>query len=135
MAKKAKNTRLNHHLKCKVHAGKRKSVNGLKKKDILRRPKSSAAVKKDHRPMCISKKKHDVGKAQAKKRKSWIAACQKAKKELGLTGFVLIKKGTRVYALAKRLHKAAQTSRRRTPPRTRAASRGMAMRTRARTRR
>lgn len=101
------NTRSNHHKKCKVVAGKMKSTNGLKKKDILKRSKSSAAVKKGHKPMCISKKKHQAGKAQAKQKKSWIKATQLAKKALGLKGFVAIKKGTKLYKLAKEIHDCA----------------------------
>ena len=121
-----KNTRSNHHSKCLVVAGKKTSVNGLKKKDILKRAKTSAAVKKGHKPMCISKKKHQAGKRQAKHRKSWIYACQQAKKKLKITGFVPIKKGTRLYELAKKLHASAQKK-----PSTKSP---IAARTRARTR-
>ena len=123
-----KNTRSNHHKKCAVHAGKKASVNGLKQKDILRRTKSSAAVKKGHRARCISKKKHRLGKNQIKQHTSWIKATQIAKKQLGLTGFVAIKKGTKLYTLAKSIH---DRRRRRSPG---APSAPVAWRTRARTR-
>lgn len=128
-----KNTRSNHLQKCKVVAGKKKSVNGLKKGDILHRSKSSSAVKKGHKPMCISKKKHEAGKRQAKSSKSWIKACQRAKKKLGLKGFHPVKKGTRLYALAKKLHEAAKKGP--TVLKTALSSSPIARRTRAATRR
>ena len=34
----------------------------------------------------------------------WIAACQEAKKQLGLKGFVAIKKGTELYKRAKEIY-------------------------------
>merc|ERR1719231_2107305 len=38
------------------------------------------------------------------KKNTWIAACQKARKELKVKGFAVIKKGTPLYKKAKELH-------------------------------
>jgi len=35
----------------------------------------------------------------------WIASCQKARKQLGVKGFVAIKKGTKLYSVAKSFYK------------------------------
>merc|ERR1719411_2131113 len=50
----------------------------------------------------VSKKKFATGKKNFKKSGlgKWTAAVQKARAELGVTGFVAIKKGTKIYNLA-----------------------------------
>merc|ERR1711994_287803 len=51
----------------------------------------------------VSKKAHSQGKSRFKKSGlgKWVSAMQKARAELGLTGFVACKKGTEYYNLAK----------------------------------
>merc|ERR1719468_1191379 len=82
--------------KAEVLAGKKeKTKNGLKKADLMR----SAAKGK-----IVSKRKSAVSRDAFNKNISgWVAACKKARQELGLTGFVAIKKGSPVYNKAKEL--------------------------------
>merc|ERR1719157_374835 len=67
---------------------------GLKKADLLK-SQSSGRV--------ISKKKSAFGKKMFAHIAPWVAAVKAARAELGLTGFVAIKKGTPLYAKAKEL--------------------------------
>merc|ERR1719436_339822 len=75
------------------HGTKVKTVGGLKKTDL----------KKNKSGKIVSKKASDA----AKKRKSykkilaWNAAMMKARKQLGLKGFVKCKKGSKLYAATK----------------------------------
>ena len=54
----------------------------------------------------VSKKQYQAGKKAFKNSalSKWVAATQKARKELGLTGFVACKKGTSFYKLAKKYY-------------------------------
>ena len=62
----------------------------LKKKDLT----------KNRKGKIVSKKKSQFGKKSL-----WIAAVQKARKALGVKGFVAIKKGSDLYKKAKELYK------------------------------
>merc|ERR1719387_689288 len=67
---------------------KAKTSGGLTKNDLV----------KNKRGRIVSKKAQALGKALYQKGgKDWIAAVQKARKTLGLKGFVAIKKGTPLY--------------------------------------
>ena len=100
------NTRSNHRQKCAVHAGTKKSVNGLKKENILKRAKTSKAVKLHHKAMCISKKKHEAGKKNL-----WTKAVKKARQKLDVKGFQAVKKGTRLYKEVLRIYEEEKTKR------------------------
>ena len=52
----------------------------------------------------VSKKKSALGKKIFSQIKGWVVAVQKARKALGLKGFVAIKKGTPLYNKAKELY-------------------------------
>merc|ERR1719198_2159926 len=74
---------------------KDKTYTGLTKSDLV----------KSKRGKIVSKKQHALGKAlYAKHAKAWISAVQKARKALGVKGFVAIKKGTPLYNKAKELY-------------------------------
>merc|ERR1712050_747712 len=75
---------------------KEKTVGGLKKSDLV---KSKAGK-------IVSKKASANGKKNFGAIKGWTLAVQKARKELGVKGFVAVKKGTPLYNLAKKHHKA-----------------------------
>merc|ERR1712099_17700 len=76
--------------------GKEKTSGGLKKSDIVK-SKSSGKL--------VSKKASAAGKKAYKNIQGWTVAVQKAKKALGLKGFVAIKKGSAVYKKAKELYR------------------------------
>merc|ERR1719389_634876 len=67
---------------------------GLKKSDLM----------KSKSGKLVSKKSHAAGKKAYQHIKDWTVACQKARKELGLKGFVAIKKGSALYKKAKELY-------------------------------
>jgi len=67
----------------------------LKKSDIVK-SKSSGKL--------VSKKASAAGKKAYKNIQGWTVAVQKAKKELGLKGFVAVKKGSALYKKAKEFH-------------------------------
>merc|ERR1719486_55679 len=74
---------------------KEKTYTGLKASDLI----------KNSRGKIVSKK----SSAHAKKRyasglKTWIVAVQKARKALGVKGFVAIKKGSALYSKAKEFY-------------------------------
>merc|ERR1712025_1347354 len=71
--------------------GKEKTTSGLKKSDLV----------KNSYGKIVSKKASAAGKKRYKNIKAWIEACQKARKELGVKGFVPIKKGSALYKKAK----------------------------------
>merc|ERR1719281_1072317 len=74
---------------------KAKTYTGLTKGDLV----------KSKRGKIVSKKQQALGKAlYAKHAKAWVSAVQKARKALGLKGFVAIKKGTPLYTKAKELY-------------------------------
>jgi hypothetical protein len=79
--------------KREVYKGKAKHTSGgLEKKDIVKR-----------NGKYMSKKKLKASKSN-KGLRNWISAVKKARKELKITGFVPIKKGTELYKLAKKYH-------------------------------
>merc|ERR1712176_1215175 len=65
-----------------------KTATGLKKSDLV----------KSKSGKIVSKKKSALGKQSP-----WIAAVQKARKELKIKGFAVVKKGTPLYKKAKEL--------------------------------
>merc|ERR1712144_193792 len=73
------------------HGTKVKSTGGLTKSDLTKN--SSGKI--------VSKK---ASAAAKKKLGGWISAVQKARKSLGLKGFVAIKKGSALYKKAKELY-------------------------------
>jgi hypothetical protein len=81
--------------KSQVLKGKRiKTKGGMKAADLMKNKKGKV----------VSKRRHAVGKAAyAKNLAAWVNAFSQARKELGLTGFVAIKKGTEFYSRAKAL--------------------------------
>merc|ERR1719214_568573 len=52
----------------------------------------------------VTKKSHAAGKKAYKNIKGWTEAVQKARKELGVKGFVAIKKGSALYKKAKEFY-------------------------------
>merc|ERR1712138_273767 len=74
--------------------GKEKTVGGLKKSDLM----------KSKTGKLVSKKSHAAGKKAYKNIKGWIVAVQKARKELGVKGFVPVKKGSAIYKKAKEFY-------------------------------
>merc|ERR1712070_194683 len=75
---------------------KEKTDTGLKKSDLMKNKKGRV----------VTKKQHAAGKKAFKLIKGWLDACLKAKKELGLKGFVPIKKGSALYKKAKEIYTA-----------------------------
>merc|ERR1712176_121542 len=73
---------------------KEKTSSGLKKEDL----------KKNNDGKIVTKKKSAQGRAQFANVAQWIGACKQARQELGLTGFVAVKKGTPLYEKAKELY-------------------------------
>merc|ERR1712154_400339 len=78
--------------KFSVFSGNReKTAGGLKKSDLT----------KSKRGKVVSRKSSAAGRKAYKNIKAWTDACQKARKELGIKGFVAIKKGAPFYKAAK----------------------------------
>merc|ERR1711904_591746 len=75
------------------HGTKEKTYTGLTAADLI----------KNKRGKIVSKKQSLRGKRN-NYIKGWATAVQKARKALGLTGFVAIKKGTPLYKKAKELY-------------------------------
>merc|ERR1711874_628809 len=75
---------------------KQKTASGHKKTDLM----------KSKTGKIITKAQHAAGKKAYGRIKGWTAACQKAKKELGVTGFVPLKKGSALYKKAKEIYAA-----------------------------
>merc|ERR1712139_247533 len=74
---------------------KAKTSGGLTKSDLV----------KNKNGKIVSKKAQATGKAlYAKFAKNWISAVQKARKALGVKGFVAIKKGSPLYKKAKEFY-------------------------------
>ncbi len=71
-------------------------ANGLTKKDLFKNKRGKVVSKKS---MKLHQKKYK-NSALSK----WVEATQKARKELGLTGFVACKKGTAYYKLSKKYY-------------------------------
>merc|ERR1719313_3171319 len=74
--------------------GKEKTASGLKKSDLM----------KSKTGKIVSKKKHAVGKKCYSYIKGWSDAVQKARKELGVKGFVALKKSSELYKKAKEFY-------------------------------
>merc|ERR1719335_450804 len=73
---------------------KAKTMSGLTKNDLV----------KNKRGKIVTKKQVAAGKKAYSNVKGWITACQKARKALGIKGFVAIKKGSALYKKAKELY-------------------------------
>merc|ERR1712078_339607 len=76
--------------------GKEKTYTGLKKSDLM----------KSKTGKVVTKKQHAAGKKAYKNIKAWTEAVQKARKELGVKGFVAVKKGSALYKKAKEFYEA-----------------------------
>ena len=82
------------HAKSVVFRGtKEKTVGGMTKSDLT----------KNKNGRIVSKKQSANGKKAYAHIKGWTVAVQKARKALGVKGFVAIKKGTPLYKKAKEL--------------------------------
>merc|ERR1719148_234230 len=78
-----------------VMSGKKeKTKTGLKKSGLMK-SKSSGKI--------VSKRKSAIGKKAYSNIAQWVSACKLAREQLGLAGFVAIKKGTPFYEKAKEL--------------------------------
>merc|ERR1711982_264837 len=73
---------------------KAKTYTGLTKSDLVL----------NKRGKIVSKKQASNGKKAYANIKGWTVACQKARKALGVKGFLVIKKGTPLYKKAKELY-------------------------------
>merc|ERR1719350_2349857 len=73
-----------------------KTVGGLKREDLTRSKTGRV----------VSKKRSAIGKRHYEKIQPWVEACKRAKAELGLTGFVPMRKGTPVYTRAREIYDA-----------------------------
>jgi hypothetical protein len=73
-----------------------KTTGGLKKSDYMMNKRGRVVSKK----MSAASKKRYHKNGLSK----WVKATQRARKELGLKGFVAIKKGTKYYKLAKKYY-------------------------------
>ena len=76
------------------HGTKEKTLSGLTKADLI----------KNKNGKIVSKKKLAAGKKAFAHIKGWTTAVQKARKALGVKGFVAIKKGSALYKKAKELY-------------------------------
>merc|ERR1712182_131065 len=74
---------------------KAKTVGGLKQTDLMKNSRGKIVSKK---ASAAAKKKYAAGI------KTWITAVQKARKTLGVKGFVAIKKGSPLYNKAKEFY-------------------------------
>merc|ERR1719171_2594639 len=79
-----------------LRGDKEKTYTGLKKSDLM----------KSKTGKVVTKKQHAAGKKAFKNIKGWCDAVQKARKELGMKGFVAIKKGSALYKKAKEIYSA-----------------------------
>merc|ERR1712188_209825 len=73
---------------------KEKTKTGLTKSDLI----------KNSQGRIVSKKASAAGKRRYKNIKGWIEAVQKARKELGVKGFIAIKKGSALYKKAQEFY-------------------------------
>merc|ERR1712224_472248 len=76
---------------------KAKTTGGLNKADLT----------KNKNGKIVSKKQSAQGKKAYAHIKGWVVAVQKARKALGVKGFVAVKKGTPLYKKAKELFQSA----------------------------
>merc|ERR1711904_444579 len=77
-----------------LRGDKEKTYTGLKKSDLM----------KSKTGKVVTKKQHAAGKKAYKHIKGWTEAVQKARKELGVKGFVAVKKGSALYKKAKEFY-------------------------------
>ena len=68
-----------------------KTSGGFKKGDLM----------KSKRGKIVTKSQHAAGKKAFKNIRAWTTACTQARKDLNITGFVAVKKGTPLYKAAK----------------------------------
>merc|ERR1712178_504658 len=95
VAMKAAKKKSSIRFKWQVLKGSKLKTKGGMKADDLTKNKNGKVV---------SKKQHAIGrKAYERNLLAWTTACSKARKELGLTGFVPVKKETDFYKKAKAL--------------------------------
>jgi len=95
--KKAMKTKIAHGKRGRsaVYSGKfEKTSSGLKKEHFVKN--------KDGK--IVSKKKHALGVKAYSQIKAWVEACKAARLQLGMSGFVAVKKGTALYTKAKELY-------------------------------
>merc|ERR1719389_1081147 len=96
-AKKVSKVAKGKRMRSAVFAGtKEKTYTGLKKSDLV----------KSKTGKVVSKKASAAGKKAYANIKAWTVAVQKARKNLGLKGFVAIKKGSALYKAAKDIYSA-----------------------------
>ena len=65
-------------------------------------------LKKNKEGKLVTKKMSEAGRKSFANVACWISACKQARKELGITGFVAVKKGTPLYKKAKELYPTAK---------------------------
>ncbi len=66
-------------------------------------------LKKNKDGKLVTKAKSEAGRKNFGKTVArWISACKQARAELGITGFVAVKKGTPLYLKAKELYPTAE---------------------------
>ncbi len=97
VAKKSRKPRIKYGSMRRVWSGTAdRTKGGLTKKDLTQNKSGKI----------VSKKKYALSKKNFKNSalSKWVAATQKARKELGLTGFVACKKGSAFYKLAKKYY-------------------------------
>merc|ERR1719410_1590913 len=94
-AKKVSKVAKGKRMRSAVFSGtKEKTYTGLKKSDLV----------KSKTGKVVSKKASAAGKKAYANIKAWTVAVQKARKNLGLKGFVAIKKGSALYKAAKDIY-------------------------------
>ena len=77
---------------------------GLQGADPSKQLKGQSSDIKTRRENIVNNKKRKISKKLSKGKKSWVGCVAKARKELGVKGFVAIKKGTPLYKRAKELY-------------------------------
>jgi len=96
-AKKVSKVAKGKRMRAAVFSGKKeKTITQLTKADLI----------KNKRGKIVTKKMSALGKKRYTQIKSWVEAVQKARKNLGIKGFVAIKKGSALYNAAKALYTA-----------------------------
>merc|ERR1719384_2431131 len=97
-ARKAKRSKIVYGSMRRVFNGTAdRTKGGLTKKDLMLNKSGRSSARRRFKRGQQQFKKSGLGK--------WTAAVQKARAELGITGFMAVKKGTPLYALAKSYHK------------------------------
>merc|ERR1712146_117215 len=94
-AKKVSTIAKGKYMRAAVFLGsKEKTKTGLKKSDLI----------KSKSGKIVSKKASAAGKKAYANIKGWTVAVHKARKELGVKGFVAVKKGSALYKKAKEFY-------------------------------